>query len=148
METVFLLSSFVVLPFWLLMIFAPAWTWTRRVVGSLWSVAPMPVLYAVLAVVFWEKVGAAFPALLQPTLPGIAAVFGQQEIAFIAWVHFLAFDYFVGRWIYLDGREKGRSVWLVGPILVLTLLLGPLGLLSYLLLNSLSRPRSATSNPA
>jgi len=73
--------------------------------------------------------GEMFPALMQPTLPGIAAAFSQQELAFLAWVHFLAFDLFVGRWVYLDGREKGRSVWLMAPILVLTLMMGPLEVL-------------------
>ena len=36
------------------------------------------------------------------------------------------------RWEYLDARERGVSHWLLAPCLLLTLLLGPLGLLSYL----------------
>ena len=48
-----------------------------------------------------------------------------------AWAHFLAFDLFVGRWIYLDSRSRGTSDWVTGPILFLTLLPGPLGLIVY-----------------
>jgi hypothetical protein len=47
-------------------------------------------------------------------------------------VHFLAFDLFVGRWAYLDSRQRGTSAWIVSPILFLILMVGPLGLLLYL----------------
>jgi hypothetical protein len=50
----------------------------------------------------------------------------------IAWAHFLAFDLFVGRWAYLDAGERGVPVLLMGPLLILTLLLGPVGLGLYL----------------
>jgi hypothetical protein len=73
-----------------------------------------------------------FPVLLTPSLSTIAALLGSEAGATIAWAHFLAFDLFVGRWIYLDSRERGLSAWLVSPLLVLTLLVGPLGLLGYL----------------
>jgi hypothetical protein len=43
----------------------------------------------------------------------------------------LAFDLFVGRWVYLDGRRLGMSAWLVSPILFFVLMLGPLGLVLY-----------------
>ena len=46
--------------------------------------------------------------------------------------HFLAFDLFVGRWEYLDARERQLTHWLLAPCLFLTLMLGPLGLLAYL----------------
>jgi len=72
--------------------------------------------------------------VLQPTLSGMAALLGSEIGATIGWVHFLAFDLFVGRWIYLDSREKNISAWLMAPILFFTLMLGPLGFLSYLLL--------------
>ena len=50
----------------------------------------------------------------------------------MGWIHFLAFDLFVGRWAYLDSRERGLSAWLVSPILVFIFMAGPLGLLMYL----------------
>jgi hypothetical protein len=51
-------------------------------------------------------------------------------------VHFLAFDLFVGRWIYLDSQERRISAWLVAPVLFLTLMLGPAGFLLYLAVRS------------
>jgi nitrate/nitrite transporter NarK len=132
METVFFLSNLAVMPFWLLMIFAPTWSVTRNIIRSMWVLLPMPLLYAVLVVVLAPQIGEVFRALSQPTLPDIEHLFSRQEIACLAWIHFLAFDFFVGRWIYLDSREKGRNVWLMVPVLFLTLMLGPIGLLSYL----------------
>ncbi len=75
--------------------------------------------------------------IFRPTLVGVAGLLGSEVGATIGWVHFLAFDLFVGRWIYLDSREKNISVWLMAPILFFTLMLGPLGLLSYLLLREI-----------
>jgi len=53
-------------------------------------------------------------------------------------VHFLAFDLFVGRWIYLDSRRRQVSPWLMAPLLFLTLMLGPAGLLLYLAVRPVS----------
>src|SRR5437764_978105 len=50
MATVFQLSFVLVAPFWALMILAPTWTWTRRIVGSPWTVAPAALLYLVIAI--------------------------------------------------------------------------------------------------
>ena len=72
------------------------------------------------------------PKLMRPDLATIAALLGTPEAAVVAWVHFLAFDLFAGRWEYLDAQERGVSHWLLGPCLLLTLMLGPLGLLCYL----------------
>ena len=59
-------------------------------------------------------------------------------------MHFLAFDLFVGRWAYLDSRQRGITAWLVSPILLLILMVGPLGLLLYLIVR-LFLGRSARS---
>ena len=131
METLFKLSGLLVLPFWALMIFLPHWRVTRRVMSSL-LVCMMPaILYAVLVVPRFVEI---WRAVYRPELQGIAALLGSPEGATIAWLHFLAFDLFVGRWIYLDSRERGISAWLMAPVLYLTLMLGPCGLMLYLLL--------------
>jgi hypothetical protein len=44
----------------------------------------------------------------------------------------IAFDLFVGRWAWLDSRERGVPSLVMAPLLVLTILLGPLGLAAYL----------------
>jgi Domain of unknown function (DUF4281) len=79
------------------------------------------------------------PAVMNPSLSGIATLLGTPAGATIAWVHFLAFDLFVGRWVYLDSRKKQISPLIVSPILFFVLMLGPLGFLAYLLLRLVYR---------
>lgn len=134
METIFELSNLLVLPFWVLMIFLPRWRWTERVIRSPWVVAGPAVLYALLMLLLLPEHA---PVLLRPELNRIAGLLGSQAGATISWAHFLAFDLFVGRWLYLDGRRRGVSAWLTSPFLFLTLLVGPVGLLLHLCLRKL-----------
>lgn len=129
METLFSISNLLVMPFWLLMIVLPRWRVTERVMASLWSVAPAALLYTVLVL---PNLAALLPALSNPNLATIAALLGAPAGATVAWVHFLAFDLFVGRWIYWDGRRIGLRAWLISPILFFVLMVGPLGMLLYL----------------
>ena len=130
MATIFSLSFLFVAPFWGLMIVAPRWQWSRRIIASPWIVAPVSLLYVALLL---PMAGDAAALLSPPELATTAAMLGTPDGATVAWAHFLAFDLFTGRWAYLDSQEKGLSPWLTGPILLLILMLGPLGLLLYLL---------------
>jgi hypothetical protein len=122
-------SFLLVAPFWLLMIALPAWRVTQRVIASLWIAAPAAVLYLALVVPGLPDVLAA---VSNPSLEAIAPMLGTPEGATVAWVHFLAFDLFVGRWVYLDARGRGVSPWVASPLLFATLMVGPVGLLGYL----------------
>ena len=128
-ETIFSLSSLLVMPFWLLMIFLPRWRMTQRVMAGLWVAVPAALLYAVLVLPHFVEI---FTAVSNPTLTGITALLGDATGATIAWVHFLAFDLFVGRWVYLDGRSRQLSAWIISPILFVVLMLGPIVFLLYL----------------
>lgn len=55
------------------------------------------------------------------------------------WVHYLAFDFFVGCWILEKAIQEKISHWILSPILVATFTLGPIGLL---LFSSVRRPSS------
>jgi hypothetical protein len=128
MDTIFSISNLLVMPFWLAMILLPRWRWTARIMASLWSVVPAALLYAVLVL---PNLPALLPMVSSPELNVIAVMLGTPAGATVAWIHFLAFDLFVGRWVYLDGRRLGMSAWLVSPILFFVLMLGPLGLVLY-----------------
>lgn len=142
METIFQLSNLLVIPFWLLMIFLPTWRWTQRVAGSLWIVVPAALLYVLLVA---PNLAQLLPLLAAPSLPAIAAALGTPAGATIAWAHFLAFDLFVGRWAYLDSRQRQLHAWLVSPILFCILMVGPLGLLIYLAVRQIGRARTTTA---
>jgi hypothetical protein len=130
METLFQISGLFVLPFWFLMIVAPNWKLTLRLLKSpLVIIAPV-IAYVILVL---PQIGALLPKVMGPKLPEIASLLGTPEGATIAWMHFLAFDLFVGRWAYLDSRERGISAWLMAPILFFILMLGPFGFLLYMI---------------
>ena len=140
MASLFRFSSFLVIPFWVLMILVPRWRWTKRIVHSPLVSAAVAALYAALVL---PRLGEIWPAVSRPTLSGVAALLGSPAGATIAWVHFLAFDLFVGRWIYLDSQDRQISAWLIAPVLFLTLMLGPAGFLLYLIVRSLAAASSA-----
>ncbi len=66
------------------------------------------------------------------SLAGIGALFTDPRAVLIGWIHYLAFDLWVGAWEAEEGRRLGLSHWLVAPCLFLTFMLGPLGLLAFL----------------
>jgi hypothetical protein len=141
MDWLFRLSNVLVLPFWALIILLPRWRWTTRIVRSpVGSVVPAA-LYAALV---FPRLGEIWPVVSQPTLSGVATLLGSPAGAAIAWVHFLAFDLFVGRWIYIDSHERRISSWLMAPVLFLTLMLGPIGFLFYLIV----RPLVVVASPS
>jgi len=145
MTLLFRLSNMLVLPFWVLMILLPRWRWTGRIMRSPCVSAAPALLYAALVL---PRLGAIWPAIARPTLPGVAALLGSPEGTTIAWVHFLAFDLFVGRWIYLDSQERQLSPLLTAPVLFLTFMLGPLGFLIYLVIRAVLSSREADKSGA
>ena len=79
------------------------------------------------------------------TLVGVMALFDSPGGATIGWIHYLAFDLFVGIWIARNADAHKISRWLQAPILFFTLMAGPIGLLLYLLLRALKgkKPENA-----
>jgi hypothetical protein len=69
---------------------------------------------------------------------GIGTFFADPRLLLLGWVHYLAFDLWVGTWEAQEGARTGMSRLLIVPALLLTFMLGPIGLLLFLLL----RPRS------
>ena len=143
--TVFELSNLLVLPFWALMVFLPLWGVTRRVIASPWIVAPPAVLYLITLVPVAAMV---MPEVMNPVQARIASLLGTPTGTTLAWAHFVAFDLFVGRWIYNDSSSRRYSVWWVSPVLVLTLLVGPVGLLLYLGARTVMGGADVASDPA
>lgn len=138
-DLLFALTFPLAAPFWALMIFAPGWSVTRRVIASPLIVVPPLLVYAAAVL---PALSTVLPAVASPTLVGVAGLLGTPLGAAAGWAHFIAFDLFVGRWIYLDARERGVPHLVTAPVLVLTILLGPLGMLVHLAVRAV-RQRSA-----
>ena len=131
---VFSTSFLLVAPFWLLMIVVPTWHVTERVMVSRLVALPAALLYVVLLL---PQATAVAAGVLSPSLAEISTLLATDLGATLAWAHFLAFDLFVGRWIYIDARQRDMSPFLVSPLLILTLLFGPVGFVGYSLLKAI-----------
>lgn len=128
MSTVFGASFLLVAPFWMLMLLVPTWDVTERVMTSRLPVVPAALLYLVLLIPVAPRVAST---VIDPSLSGMTTMLSTEFGATIAWVHFLAFDLFVGRWMYRDARRRGVAALVLAPNLLLTLLFGPVGFVCY-----------------
>ena len=135
MNQVFSLSSLLVMPFWFLMIFLPRWKYTKIIIGSPFIIVPAALLYALLII---PNIGSTFMSLLNPNLEGISKLLGSSSGATVAWIHFLAFDLFVGRYAYLESQKRNFNPILMGFVLFSILMYGPLGALIFLGVNAFS----------
>lgn len=83
---------------------------------------------------FFDPVGPADAQVDFTTMEGVQSIFASQGGTTIGWVHYLAFDLFVGLWIARDADAKEFSRWLQAPILLATFLAGPVGLFVWLVI--------------
>jgi Domain of unknown function (DUF4281) len=68
------------------------------------------------------------------TLAGVMAIFDSPGGATIGWIHYLAFDLFVGIWAARNADRRGIGRIIQVPALFFILMVGPLGLTLYLVL--------------
>jgi hypothetical protein len=135
LETLFKFASYSVIPFWLLLIFAPRWSWTTRLGHS-------PVLLLLLTPIYAYMLfgyGATPEGMDFGSLYGVMVGFAAPQIAVAGWIHYLIFDLFVGAWETRDAQRRGVPHLLVIPCLIATLMVGPIGLLLYVLVRFFHR---------
>ncbi|GAB3444645.1 ABA4-like family protein [Actinophytocola sediminis] len=132
-STLFASAFWVATPFWALMVLAPTWRWTGRIVSSPWIVAPTLVVWVIAA---FPLLGPLWSLVTQPTLAATDALLTDPRAITVFWAQIIAWDLFVGRWMYLDSRRRGVHPLIMAPVLVFTILLSPIGLPAYLVLRS------------
>src|SRR5678816_4558343 len=65
------------------------------------------------------------------TLDAVASLFTVRGLLLAGWIHYLAFDLFVGSWEVSDARANGIHHLFVVPCLLATFMVGPVGLALY-----------------
>ncbi len=113
----------------LLSLFVPkirafVWSLTQFAVPLAWAA-----LYVVLLAQGLPQAEGGFDSIA-----GVRGLFANDSALTAGWLHYLAFDLFVGTWIARDSVERRVHPLLVAPCLPLTLMFGPAGLLAYFLL--------------
>ncbi|MEV0293839.1 ABA4-like family protein [Nocardia sp. NPDC050710] len=139
MSRVFDLAFAVTIPFWALMILAPGWRWTSRIISSPWIVAPPLSIWAIAAL---PRLGPLWDAVTGPSLDVLTELAGDPAAVTYLWAQIIAWDLFLGRWIYLDGRERDIHPLLMASVLVGTILLSPIAFPVYLAVRSMASRRA------
>ena len=125
-----------VLPAWALLILAPKWSWTQKLVHSMLYPLLLGAVYIggmIMAAMGHGAQGGGFTSI-----DGVRTLFSSDVGMIIGWTHYLVFDLFIGAWEARDARRVGFNHWLLIPCLLLTFMLGPIGLFLYLVLRKLT----------
>lgn len=125
LESIFSACSTLALLGWALVVFLPR----QRHAQLLASVAiplAISVVYLVLIAQHFGRSEGGFGSLSE-----VATLFSHPALLLAGWVHYLAFDLFVGAWESRDAQRQGLPHLVVVPCLLLTFMLGPIGLLTY-----------------
>jgi len=135
-DLLFSVATRAVLPGWLLLALLPRWRWSARLVSSVLIPALLASVYLVLIARSFGSSDGGFG-----TLAEVQALFANRWVLVAGWIHYLAFDLFIGAWEVRDAQRIGLHHLLVVPCLGLTLMFGPVGLLLYLVLRALIKKR-------
>jgi hypothetical protein len=77
------------------------------------------------------------------TIEGVRTAFAADAGLTLGWVHYLAFDLFVGLWVAQNADEISLSRIVQAPILLATFIFGPFGLLIYLIVRRIHGARKS-----
>ena len=135
-EKLFSLCGALVLPGWLLLVFLPRRKWAARLVCPVVIPLLLALVYLWLVATTFGRTPGGFGSLAEVSL-----LFQNPRALLAGWIHYLAFDLFVGSWEVRDAQRAGVHHLLVVPCLVLTFLFGPAGLLLYFALRAALKRR-------
>lgn len=139
-ETLFSIAGLIAMIGWLCLLFTPLIPiWADRIAGMILPII-LSVGYVILLVIPPSDSAGGFG-----TLADVMVLFSYEQAALAGWVHFLAFDLFIGAWISRTARTEGVSFWLVAPCLPVTFLFGPAGLLAFQVIRGVLSRRNRAS---
>jgi hypothetical protein len=114
-------NSFVLLG-WLLLLILPNWKHTQTIVLN----GIILVLAALYSFMILKDIG-NFEIDSFSTLDNVKALFTQDGAVAAGWLHYLAFDLFVGAYVLKKSKEVGIPRLVYSLILPFTFMFGPIG---------------------
>ncbi|MGD9902566.1 MAG: ABA4-like family protein [Vicinamibacterales bacterium] len=130
LETVFSICSTLAVVGWLLLATLPRHR-GAHLVASVAIPVTISLVYLWLIVQHFGSSDGGFGSLAD-----VQRLFANPAALLAGWVHYLAFDLFIGAWEVRDAQRHGVPHLLVLPCLGFTFMFGPIGLLGYLLLRT------------
>jgi len=131
-EMIFLWLNLGVLPFWLVLIMFPQSQICRVFITSIFPIFILSLAYGYLLYLFFNE-GYDFLGNfeLYLGLDSISNLFSEQSFLILFWVHFLSINLFCGGWMVKDSQKFGINKFLMSLPLLITYLIGPIGLILY-----------------
>ncbi len=131
-ETLYMWINLGVLPFWFILIVFPQSHLSRIFVTSIFpflilSVAYIFILYQ--SYLFGYDFDGNFSLYLG--LSELSRLFEDHFYIMIFWTHFIAINLFIGGWIVKDSQKFSINKVLMAVPLIVTYLVGPIGLILY-----------------
>lgn len=127
-EQIFSIAGLVAVAGWVALLLAPLRRGPLILVARAAGVV-LALTYAALIAIHWGRGEGGFGSLAE-----VALLFASPGVLLAGWIHYLAFDLWVGAWEVERAPQDGVPHWALIPCLGLTFLFGPIGLLLYLLL--------------
>lgn len=125
LESIFSTCSTLAIIGWAALIFLPRQRQAHLLAAVVIPLA-IAVVYLVLIAQHFGRSEGGFGSLSD-----VALLFSNPATLLAGWVHYLAFDLFIGAWEARDAQRHGVPHLLLVPCLLLTFLFGPIGFLSY-----------------
>ncbi|MES2516766.1 MAG: ABA4-like family protein [Bacteroidota bacterium] len=123
-------NSFVLLG-WIVLIFLPKWKHTQTIILN-----GMILLFAILYAYLLLKDIGNFSMESFSTLANVKALFQNDNAVAMGWIHYLAFDLFVGAYIVRKSQVLQISRWLYTLPLPFTFMFGPVGYLLFFIIKT------------
>lgn len=142
-ETIFSIANTLALVSWLLLAILPRFRVTRAVVLTGTVPLLLSAAYLVIIVMFFGTSEGSFSSLA-----GVMQLFTNPWAVLAGWLHYLAFDLFVGAWEVRDAQKHGVPHLLVIPCLFFTFMLGPIGYLMYVAIRGVVKLRGKNAEAA
>ena len=121
-----------VLPFWFLIIFFPQSQLCKYLATS---ILPLFLLGAVYCFVLYKSYLNSYNFLenfnLYFGIDYVSNLFEDNFYLLLFWIHFVAVNLFVGGWILKDSQKFSINKFLIAFPLIITYLIGPIGLFVY-----------------
>ncbi|WP_340556694.1 ABA4-like family protein [Streptomyces sp. GSL17-111] len=133
-DLLFDLAFWLAAPVWLLLILAPGRRVSDRVAASPLTVVPVLAVYLALALPVLPELWAA---VTDPSRAGFQDLLALDAGAGAIWAQVIAWDLLIGQWMYREARRLRVHPLVMSPLLVLTILLAPVGVLLFLGLRAL-----------
>ena len=130
-ENIYLAANWGVLPFWMLLIFAPNNGITTFLTQSIIAPLLLAMGYSFLSYNLYLEKNIFDGFELYSGLDGLYSMFANEILLLVFWLHFLAISLFAGAWIIRDARKYLIPKIITIPSLVLTYFSGPVGLVIY-----------------